>query len=56
MLQTVRRLKRDASGATSIEYGLIISLVILAMFAALSTFAGKAVQQMNNVAAEVSKY
>jgi pilus assembly protein Flp/PilA len=33
--QFVRRLLRDTRGATAIEYGLIVSLIVIAMFGAL---------------------
>jgi pilus assembly protein Flp/PilA len=34
------RLGRDESGATAIEYGLIVSLIFLAIIGGLSLFAG----------------
>ena len=33
--QFIKRLLRDTRGATAVEYGLIISLIVLAMMAAL---------------------
>ncbi|MFZ5616773.1 MAG: Flp family type IVb pilin [Pseudomonadota bacterium] len=35
------RFARDESGATAIEYGLIVSLIFLAIVAAVNDFAGK---------------
>ena len=35
VLKTLQRLVRNCRGATSIEYGLIVALVVLAMLAAL---------------------
>ncbi|GGB14753.1 hypothetical protein GCM10011380_00190 [Sphingomonas metalli] len=44
-LSALRRLVRfiaaDQRGATAVEYGLIIALIVLAMIGALSTFATK---------------
>lgn len=50
------RLWRCQRGATAIEYGLILSLVVLAIIAALSSFASKTTGMWNNVAAEVSAH
>jgi pilus assembly protein Flp/PilA len=41
----------DESGATAIEYGLICSLVFLAIVAALNNFATKSGVMYNNIAA-----
>lgn len=35
----MKRLLRDQAGATAVEYGLIISLIVLAMMGALQTVA-----------------
>jgi pilus assembly protein Flp/PilA len=40
-------------GATAVEYGLILALVVLAMIAALSNIATKTNNMWNNVATEV---
>ena len=37
--RTGSRLARDESGATAIEYGLIVALIFLAIIGGLSTFA-----------------
>jgi pilus assembly protein Flp/PilA len=42
-------------GATSIEYGLICSLVVLAIIGSLNTFAGRAVSMLFNVSNAVSR-
>ena len=44
---------RCERGATAVEYGLILALVVLAMMAALSNVANKTVGMWNNVATEV---
>ena len=39
MQKLMRQILRDNTGAAAVEYGLIISLIILAMLTALSDFA-----------------
>jgi pilus assembly protein Flp/PilA len=48
-----RRLWRDARGATAIEYGLIISLVVIVMFAALADVGHTTSGLWNNFSAAV---
>ena len=48
-----KELGRDNSGATAIEYGLIVSLIVIAISATLSSMAGKTIIMWNNVSAEV---
>jgi pilus assembly protein Flp/PilA len=38
----LRRLRRDQSGATAIEYGLIAALIVVAMMGGLSALGGGA--------------
>ena len=38
-VRVLARLTRDESGATAIEYGLIVALIFLAIIGGLSTFA-----------------
>jgi pilus assembly protein Flp/PilA len=38
-VRVLARLTRDDSGATAIEYGLIVALIFLAIIGGLSTFA-----------------
>ncbi len=40
MMNTLRRLVRDQRGATAVEYGLILTLIVLAMLGAASNMAG----------------
>jgi pilus assembly protein Flp/PilA len=42
-------LSKDESGATAIEYGLIIALVVLAMIAGMSRFASTTINMWNHV-------
>lgn len=53
MLILMRALARDRRGATAVEYGLIVALVVLAMLAALSNFANVSVGMWNNVSNKV---
>ncbi len=53
MLKLMRALARDRKGATAIEYGLIVSLVVIAMLAALTNFANVSVGMWNNISNKV---
>lgn len=44
---------RDERGATAVEYGLIVSLVVLAMIGALTQVAGTTTTMWNDVSEEV---
>ncbi len=50
MLGKLRALARDRRGATAVEYGLIASLIVIVMLAALIQLAGTTVGMWNNVA------
>lgn len=54
MRRLLSSLKFDQKGATAIEYGLIIALVVLAMMAALSSVATKTNNMWTNVAERVT--
>ena len=41
-MKIFRNLKADEAGATAIEYGLIVSLIVIAILGALNSFAGEA--------------
>jgi len=45
---------RDQSGATAVEYGLILGLVVLAMLVALNNLADATIGKWNYVANRVS--
>ena len=50
MLSTfVRRLVDDQSGATAIEYGVILALIVVAMIAALQALANTTIGMWGNV-------
>lgn len=50
----LRRLGVDARGATAIEYGLIASLIIIAMMGGLSTLGGGANGMWGKVSGQVA--
>jgi pilus assembly protein Flp/PilA len=54
MKDLIKKLGRDERGGTAIEYGLIISLVVIAMIAALGNFAATTINMWNTVSEEVS--
>ncbi|HKR23670.1 MAG TPA: Flp family type IVb pilin [Allosphingosinicella sp.] len=47
-------LLKDQSGATAVEYGLILAMVFLAMIGALSAVAGSTTEMWNYVSEEVT--
>ena len=46
---------REPRAATAIEYGLIVALVVVAMFAGLTALAGSTTGMWNNVSSKVTK-
>jgi pilus assembly protein Flp/PilA len=48
------RLVRDERGATAVEYGLIISMIVLAMIGALGGVASTTINMWNYVSNQVS--
>lgn len=55
MLRLIDKLSQDERGATAIEYGLIISLIVIAMIAALGNVANSTIGMWNNVSNEVTE-
>lgn len=51
--QFLRKLVRSDTGATAVEYGLIVALIVIAMFAALSNLADVTIGMWNDVAENV---
>lgn len=49
MSRIIKRLYGDQAGATAIEYGLILSLMVLVMMSALESFADGSISMWNNV-------
>ncbi|HEX4738896.1 MAG TPA: Flp family type IVb pilin [Allosphingosinicella sp.] len=48
------KLVRDKKGATAIEYGLIVALIVIAMIGGLKLFAGSAISMWNDVSQNVA--
>jgi pilus assembly protein Flp/PilA len=53
-IRTLCRLRSDKRGATVIEYGLIVSLIVVAIMGALSTLGGGANGMWGKLDREVS--
>jgi pilus assembly protein Flp/PilA len=53
MKALARKLLRNSKGATAVEYGLILALLVIAMVAALTGLASTTTGMWNNVAATV---
>ena len=56
MLELIRRIKRCEHGATAVEYGLIVSLIVIVMIAALGNVAGSTTNMWNDVTKDVVKH
>ena len=54
MIERLGKLFSDCRGATAVEYGLIISLVMLACMGAVIAVADSSLSLWNNVSTEVS--
>lgn len=54
-MRHLQDLVKDKRGATAVEYGLILSLIFLAMVVAIQGVATQTGQMWNNVSAEVTK-
>jgi pilus assembly protein Flp/PilA len=53
-IRMLRRMRSDKRGATAIEYGLIVSLIVVAIIGALSNLGGGAGGMWGKLDAEVS--
>ena len=51
----LNELVRDEAGATAVEYGLILALIVLAMVGALSSVADGTIDMWNDVATKTSE-
>ena len=54
MKNVIKRLIGNEAGATAIEYGLILALIVLAMMSALDAFADGSISMWNNVSSQTS--
>lgn len=53
-MRLIRRFLKSDSGATAIEYGLIVAMIFLVIVGAVSLFAGKATGTFDKVSTAVS--
>ena len=53
MFKVLKKLMADPRGATAVEYGLIISLIVVAMVASLTGVGTKTGSMWNNIATTV---
>ena len=54
MLELIRRIEKCEQGATAVEYGLIVSLIVLAMLTSLSSVAISTTKMWNDVTTKVT--
>lgn len=54
MVKFLKRLGRDTSGATAVEYGLIVALIFLAMVGSVQTFGTEAIAMWTKVRIDVA--
>ncbi|HKT86746.1 MAG TPA: Flp family type IVb pilin [Novosphingobium sp.] len=50
----LNQLLRDETGASAVEYGLILAMIVLAMMAALNSVATSTIDMWNDVTAKTS--
>ena len=55
VVQILKKLKTDDTGATAVEYGLIIALIFLAMMGGVQAFGTSAISMWNNVSDRVEE-
>jgi pilus assembly protein Flp/PilA len=53
MRNLFKRIASDISGATAVEYGLILAMIFLAMLAAVQNFGDKTILMWGNVASKI---
>lgn len=54
MVKFLKKLGRDTSGATAVEYGLILALIFLAMVSGISSFGQNTISMWTNVKSKVA--
>ncbi len=54
MKTIIKKLFRDDAGATAVEYGLILALIVLAMLTALQSFASGSIAMWDNVSSKTA--
>ncbi|MDG5489510.1 Flp family type IVb pilin [Sphingomonas sp. FW199] len=55
LVKAIRRFARNRRGGTAIEYGLIVSLVVIAIIGALQSLASETTSMWNDVANKVER-
>ncbi len=55
MLETIRNIVRCEDGATAVEYGLIASLIVIAMITAIGNVATSTSEMWNTISNEVTE-
>ncbi len=55
MLKLLRALMSDRKGATAVEYGLIVSLIVIAMIASLDGVADATIDMWDQVESETTE-
>jgi pilus assembly protein Flp/PilA len=55
MLETIRNIARCEKGATAVEYGLIASLIVVAMLTAIGSVATSTSEMWNTVSNQVTE-
>jgi pilus assembly protein Flp/PilA len=56
MLERIRRIHKCDQGAAAVEYGFIVSLIVIAILASLGNFANGTQTMWNKVSNEVSAH
>lgn len=54
-VKLLKRIRRDKRGATAVEYGLIVSLVVIACMGAFQAVAGESIALWELISSEVTK-
>ncbi len=54
MCNLIKRIASDISGATAVEYGLILAMVFLAMLAAIQNFGNETISMWTKVGDKVA--
>lgn len=54
MIAFFQRLGNDISGATAVEYGLIVSLIVIGMVGALQGIAGETISMWEDISTEAT--
>ena len=53
MRKLLKAIASDISGATAVEYGLILAMIFLAMLAAVQNFGNSSISMWNSIAEKV---